>query len=156
MYFELQCKCTRHKTQKPIRRYSNGQKHCQICETIIEWDGTFCPCWKLRTREYISSEKTNLASNFTRSNIEDPDVQTSYEKAIIHEHDFCVIPGIENITRCLTCNVYFCRLCGKRLNHAQIHTDRLVWENKKGQPKNKRIVLKSPCDDNHAIQLQSE
>ena len=88
-----------HKTQKPLRRYSHGQKHCQICETFIEWDGTFCPCCgqKLRTREYISSEKTNLASNSiaklvdhtkSKSNIEEPDVQTSYAKTLIHGHDF--------------------------------------------------------------------
>ena len=106
-----------------------------MSETFIEWDV------KLRIREYktgfdstilISSEKTNLTSNSiaklfdqtrSKSNIEEPDVQTSYEKALIHEHDFRVITGIENVTRCLTCNVYFCRLCGKRVNHAEIYTD---------------------------------
>jgi|SRR5215469_1108800 len=105
MYFELQCKCTGHKVQKLVRssRYSNGQKQCQICETFIEWDVTFCSCYgqKLRTREYktilISIEKTNLASNSiaklvdhtkSKSNIEEPDVQTSYAKTLIHGHDF--------------------------------------------------------------------
>jgi len=119
--------------------------------TFIEWDVTLCPCYgqKLRIREYktgfdltilISSEKTNLTSNSiaklldqtrSKSNIEEPDLQTSYEKAPIHEQDFRVIAGIENVTRCLTCNVYFCRLCGKRVNHVQIHTDRLACEKRK-------------------------
>jgi len=105
--------------------------------------------WAVRIREYktgfdstilISSEKTNLTSNSiaklldqtgSKSNIEEPDVQMSYEKAPIHEHDFRVIAGIENVTGCLTWNVYFCRLCGKRVNHAQIHTDRLACEKRK-------------------------
>ncbi len=140
----------RHKAQKPLGsgRYSTGQKHCQVCETFIECDGIFCPCCehKLRTRRtnreckttkfdstvLIYSEKANLVCNSTarcvdhrrsKSNIKDPVVQGSYEKALMHEHDLSVIADNKNIARCLTCNVYFCGLCGKALGYAQIYTD---------------------------------
>ena len=138
MYFESQCKCTRHKAQKLVRssRYSNSQKQCQICETFIEWDVTFCSCYgqKLRTREYktilISSEKTNLTSNSLAKLL---DHTSRISKGLMYRRRMNnkVIAGIENITRCLTCNVYFCRLCGKRVNHAQIHTDRLACEKRR-------------------------
>ena len=78
-------------------------------------------------------------------------MQTSYQNAPIHEHDFRVIAGIENVTGCLTWNVYFCRLCGKRVNHAQIHTDRLACEKRKDRERENRIKITT-----HAIQLQSE
>ena len=87
-----------HKAQKPLRssRYSNGQKHFRICDIYRMG----CDTIKLRIREYktgfdstilISSENTNLTSNSiaklldqtrSKSNIEEPDVQTSYEKAL--------------------------------------------------------------------------
>lgn len=145
-------RCTRHKTQIRLRsdRYSTGQKHCKVCETFIEWDGTFRPfCGhKLKTRRRnreckieldsteLSSKKANLVCNSigacvdhtrSKSNFEVPDGQTSYENPLIHEHDLSVIAENKNyIVRCLTCNVCFCGLCGKALNYPRIHTDGLA------------------------------
>ncbi|MGC2570418.1 MAG: hypothetical protein WA364_02820 [Candidatus Nitrosopolaris sp.] len=128
-----------------------------------------CPCYgqKLRIREYntgfdstilISSEKTTLTSNSIAKMLDHTSriskslmYRHSYENAPIHEHDFRVIAGIENVTRCFTWNVYFCRLCGKRVNHAQIHTDRLACEKRKDRERENRIKITT-----HAIQLQSE
>jgi hypothetical protein len=169
-------RCTRHKAQIPLRsnRYSTGQKHCQVCETFIEWDGIFCPCCghKLRTRRrnreckieldstVLSSKKANLVCNSIaacvdhtrKSNYEVPDGQTSCEKALIHEHDLsvCVAENKNYIVRCLACNVCFCGLCGKALNYPQIHTDGLeTRKQKKDNSKNERIALKPPCNDNY-------
>ena len=56
--------CVRHKALKPvgIGRYSVGQKHCQICETFLIWDGLTCPCcgYKLRTRPRNLKYKAKL------------------------------------------------------------------------------------------------
>jgi hypothetical protein len=60
--------CLRHKAMKPvgIGRYSTGQKRCQICEIILKWEASWCPCcgYRLRTRPRNLKYKTKLqASN---------------------------------------------------------------------------------------------
>jgi len=44
--------CVRHKALKPVgaSRYSQGQRHCQICQTFLKWDGLWCPCCGYRLR----------------------------------------------------------------------------------------------------------
>ena len=41
---------TKHKRRAEI--YRNGIKRCQICDKLLIWDGTYCPCCgaKLRTK----------------------------------------------------------------------------------------------------------
>jgi hypothetical protein len=64
-----------------------------------------------------------------KSNMKDYDRPSSYEKTLIHEHDFSVIVEKRKcIIRCLTCSTYFCEICGKVLDDALIHTDRLCFE----------------------------
>jgi len=57
----MSCKgiCIRHKASGPISygRYANGQKHCQICEMFIKWDGLSCPCCGYRLRNEPRSFK---------------------------------------------------------------------------------------------------
>jgi hypothetical protein len=39
--------CIKYIAQKPpptIRRYTAGQKRCQICAIFIKWDRLRCPC----------------------------------------------------------------------------------------------------------------
>jgi hypothetical protein len=62
----------------------------------------------------------------------------------MHEHDLSVIADNKNIVRRLTCNVYFCGLCGEVLDYAQIQTDRhktpLLQSRKKLYPKGTEIT----------------
>jgi hypothetical protein len=83
----------------------------------------------VQNRIVLSNENANLLCNSVdacvdhtgpKSNLKAPDGHTSYEIALIHEHDLTVIA--ESNIRCLTCNVRFCGLCGKTLN-PQIHID---------------------------------
>ena len=50
----MTCKdmCLQYKARRPpnTRRYSSGQKRCQICDIFINWEGIFCPCCGYRLR----------------------------------------------------------------------------------------------------------
>jgi hypothetical protein len=58
------------------------------------------------------------------------DYNTSYEKTLIHEHDFVSVVTEERkrIIRCITCGTCFCEICGKVLNAALLHADQLCFE----------------------------
>ena len=53
--------------------------------------------------------------------------EISYRKEQIHEHDYVhIIVHRENrIVRCLSCDTYFCEICGKILDSPLVHADRL-------------------------------
>ena len=64
-----------------------------------------------------------------KSHMKDYDEPSSYEKMLIHEHDFSVIVEKRKcIICCLTCGTYFCEICGKVLDDTLTHTDRLCFE----------------------------
>jgi uncharacterized Zn finger protein (UPF0148 family) len=35
---------------KGSSRYATGNKHCQICDLFVNWNGVFCPCCGCRLR----------------------------------------------------------------------------------------------------------
>ena len=54
--------CSRHKAIRPKtgQRYLIGQKHCQVCQLFINWQGTFCPCCGYRLRSRPRNRKFKL------------------------------------------------------------------------------------------------
>ena len=62
--------CQQHKALRPAngsgggRRYSAGQKRCQICELFIKWDGLWCPCCgcRLRTKPKNTADRRRAAA----------------------------------------------------------------------------------------------
>jgi hypothetical protein len=65
----------------------------------------------------------------SKSSMKDYDGSSSYEKTLIHEHDFSVVVEKKKcIIRCLTCVACFCGLCDMVLHDALIHRDRLCFE----------------------------
>ena len=51
--------CSRHKAMRPSTgmRYSIGQKHCNVCQIFINWQGFFCPCCGYRLRNKPRNKK---------------------------------------------------------------------------------------------------
>jgi hypothetical protein len=72
---------------------------------------------------------TNISIS-SNSNTIDYNKLPTYEKMLIHEHDFVsvVIEQGKYIVHCLTCSTYFCGICGKVLDGTLIDTDRSCFE----------------------------
>jgi len=62
----MSCKgiCNRYRAVKPggNKRYSVGQKRCQICDLFIKVEGLWCPCcgYRLRTKPRGAQAKRNF------------------------------------------------------------------------------------------------
>ncbi|MDQ3969549.1 MAG: hypothetical protein M3275_14290 [Thermoproteota archaeon] len=73
----MACKgiCERHRALRPSdgsggRRYSAGQRRCQICEIFIKWDGgVWCPCCggKLRTKPRNTADRKRVAMDLSNA-----------------------------------------------------------------------------------------
>jgi len=57
-------KCKEFEAKKPIigRRYGQGQKRCQMCETWVNYEGNWCPCchYRLRTKSRLGRCKPDV------------------------------------------------------------------------------------------------
>jgi hypothetical protein len=115
----LTARFTRHKVRKQI---GLGRYTTKLNSTIPIAHN------KVRTGDNMPVVDTSIgtcdAHAISKSN-------RDYEKTLIHEHDFVSVVVQKGIIRCLSCDAYFCEICGKKLDGQLIHTDRLYVEMQK-------------------------
>jgi hypothetical protein len=66
----------------------------------------------------------------SKSNTIDYSKLPTYEKMLVHEHDFVhdLVEKGKNKLRCLTCSTYFCEICGNVLDDTLVHTAQSCFE----------------------------
>jgi hypothetical protein len=73
MYMVCKGICSRHRAIKPKsgQRYTLGQKHCNVCQIFINWQGVWCPCcgYRLRNKPRNGKFKDMMMMSNNNTNI---------------------------------------------------------------------------------------